>query len=64
MSGFIKGVDRNQATLLPDRLEDWIGEDRLVKVIALFMGELNRADPGFTRASHAQTGRPGSVASC
>ncbi|KAA0909541.1 hypothetical protein FLO80_21175, partial [Aquicoccus porphyridii] len=29
MSGFIGGVDRDQVTLFPERLEDWIGEDHL-----------------------------------
>ncbi|MEQ5870370.1 hypothetical protein J4E08_10730, partial [Sagittula sp. NFXS13] len=27
MSGYIEGVDREQTTLFPDRLEDWICED-------------------------------------
>jgi hypothetical protein len=28
MAGFIEGVDRGQSALFPDRLDDWIGEDR------------------------------------
>ncbi len=35
MSGFIEGVGRDQVTLFPERLEDWIGEDRLVRMSRL-----------------------------
>jgi len=59
MSGFIEGVDRDQVTLFPDRVEDWIDEDSLVRVVDLFVDELDLADLGFARASHARTGRPG-----
>lgn len=31
MSGFIEGIDRKQTTLFPDRVEDWIGQDHLVR---------------------------------
>jgi hypothetical protein len=27
MSGYIEGISRDQVTLFPDRLEDWIDED-------------------------------------
>ena len=33
MSGYIEGVDREQVTLFPERLEDWICEDHPVRVI-------------------------------
>ena len=33
MAGFIEGVDRGQLVLVPDRLDDWIGEDSLVSVV-------------------------------
>ena len=59
MSGFIEGVDRDQVTLFPDRLEDWIDEDHLVRVVDLFVDQLDLVDLGFTRAAHARTGRPG-----
>ena len=32
MKRYIEGIDRNQSTLFPDRLEDWIGEDNPVRV--------------------------------
>ena len=59
MAGFIEGVDRDQVTLSPDRLEDWIDEDHLVRVVDLFVDQLELAGLGFTRAAHARTGRPG-----
>lgn len=33
MAGFIEGVDRGQSVLFPDRLDDWIGEDSLVRIV-------------------------------
>jgi transposase len=59
MSGFIECVDRDQVTLFPDRLEDWIDEDHLVRVVDLFVDQLDLVDLGFARAPHARTGRPG-----
>ena len=59
MSGFIEGTDRGQATLFPDRLEDWVGEDNPVRVIDLFVDEIDLAELGFVRTVPAQTGRPG-----
>ena len=40
MTGFIEGVHRGQAALLPVRLEDWTGEDSL-RVVDLFVDELS-----------------------
>jgi len=45
--------------LFPDRLEDWIGEDHVVRVVDLFVDTLDLAGLGFARAVHARTGRPG-----
>lgn len=59
MSGFIKGVNRGQATLFPECLEDWIGEDNLVRVVDLFVDELDFASLGFHHHAAARTGRPG-----
>lgn len=59
MSGFIEGVDRDQVILFPDRLEDWVGEDRLVRVVDLFVDQLDLAGPGFPRAAHARPRRQG-----
>ncbi|WP_423211826.1 IS1182 family transposase [Paracoccus yeei] len=59
MSGFIDGANRDQTTLFPERLEDWIGEDHLVRVVDLFVDELDLAALGFHRHAAARTGRPG-----
>jgi transposase len=59
MSGYIEGTDRSQATLFPDRLEDWIDEDSPVRVIDLFVDEIDLGEIGFLRTAPAQTGRPG-----
>jgi len=56
MSGFIEGIDREQVTLFPDRLEDWIGEDHLVRVVDLFVEELDLQVLGFERCVPARTG--------
>lgn len=49
MSGFIAGIDRDQTTLFPERLEDWIHQDHLVRVVDLFVDELDLAALGFVR---------------
>jgi transposase len=59
MAGYIEGTDRGQITLFPDRLEDWIGEDNPVRVIDLFVNEIDLAELGFGRTDPATTGRPG-----
>ncbi len=64
MSRFIEGFGRSQATLFPERLEDWIAEDNPVRVIDLFVGELALYDLGFARVQPSSTGRPGYHPSC
>lgn len=59
MSGFIEGVAGGQRVLFPDWLEDWIDENHLVRVVDLFIDELDLAELGFVRALHTYTGRPG-----
>ena len=59
MAGFIEGIDRGQSTLLPERLEDWVGEDHLVRIVDLFVEELDLSGLGFERTTPARTGRPG-----
>ena len=59
MSGYIEGAERSQTTLFPDRLEDWIDEDNPVRVIDLFVDEIDLEEIGFLRTAPARTGRPG-----
>lgn len=58
MSGFIEGEDRSQATLFPERIDDYITEDSAVRVIDVFVDELDLSGLGFKTAPEA-TGRPG-----
>ena len=48
MKRFVEGVDRGQRTLLPECLEDWIGEDNPVRVIDVFVEELDLGGLGLT----------------
>ncbi len=59
MKRFIEGVDRSQSTLFPDRLEDWIGDDNPVRVVDVFVDELDLGGLGFGRVEPRATGRPG-----
>ncbi len=47
MRRFVEGVDRQQSTLFPECLEDWICEDNPVRVIDVFIDELDLADLRF-----------------
>ena len=47
MSGFIVGEDRTQATLFPERLDDYIAEDSAVRVIGVFIDDLDISGLGF-----------------
>jgi transposase len=58
MRRFVAGVDRGQGTLFPERLEDWIGEDNAVRVIDVFVEELDLAELGFSGVDPEATGRP------
>src|SRR3712207_390764 len=59
MAGYVEGADRNQATLFPDRLDDFVGADNPVRVVDAFVDALDLRELGFTRAAPASTGRPG-----
>src|SRR5215469_4307949 len=58
MKRFVEGVDRGQSTLFPECLEDWIIEDNPVRVIDVFVGELDLGDLGFGGVDPEATGRP------
>ena len=59
MKRYIEGVNRDHRTLFPDSLEDWVDEDNPVRVIDVFVDELNLRGLGFDRAEPEATGRPG-----
>ena len=58
MKRFVEGLDRGQSTLFPECLEDWIGEDNPVRVIDVFVDELDLAELGFSGVDPEMTGRP------
>ncbi len=57
MTDFIEGEARTQATLFPERLDDYITEENPVRVIDVFIDSLNLSDLGF-KIIPAITGRP------
>jgi transposase len=57
MSGFIEGEDRNQATLFPERIDDYVAEDSPVRVVDVFIDDLDISGLGFRTEPNA-TGRP------
>lgn len=58
MKRFIEGEDRNQVTLLPECLDDFVDEDNPVRLIDAFVDELDLVALGFERMEPALTGRP------
>jgi transposase len=58
MKRFVEGEDRRQATLLPDSLEDYVTEDNPVRVIEVFIDELDLGALGFAGVVPEATGRP------
>ena len=47
MHRFVDGEDRMQPALLPHSLEDYVGEENPVRVIEVFIDELDLAALGF-----------------
>ncbi len=58
MKRFVEGVDRDQSTLFPECLEDWVAEDNAVRVIEAFAEGLDLGDLGFSGVDPQATGRP------
>ena len=58
MRRFVEGVDREQSTLFPECLEDWVCEDNPVRAIDVFVGGLDLAELGFGGVDPEATGRP------
>ena len=57
MTRFVQGGDRGQSTLLPEALDDWVGDDNPVRVIDAFVDALDLSALGFD-VTPAATGRP------
>ena len=58
MKRFVEGVDRGQSTLFPECLDDWIDEDNPVRVIDVFVDELDLGALDFGGVDPKATGRP------
>jgi transposase len=59
MSHQITGQGRNQVTLFPEVLDDFVNAENPVSVIDAFVDELNLASLGFNKVTPKNTGRPG-----
>lgn len=59
MSGFIAGKSRQQTTLLPPSLDDYVDDENPVRAVDVFVDELDLVALGFDRVESAATGRPG-----
>lgn len=55
---YIEGTPRNQSSLFPESLEDFVPEDHPVRVIDAFIERLDMAGQGFTGAQNQIMGRP------
>src|ERR1700745_1940892 len=58
MKGFAQGADRQQTTLLPECLDDWVSESNPVRAVDVFVEALDLRDLGFEGVDPAATGRP------
>jgi transposase len=58
MRRFVQGRDRTQGILLPEQLDDYVTENNPVRVIDVFVDELDLGKIGFASVNPAETGRP------
>jgi transposase len=54
----VEGQGRRRVTLLPVRLGDFIAEDNTVRIVDVFINELDLVGSGFDGAEPALAGRP------
>jgi transposase len=65
MKRFVEGTDRGQSTLFPEHLEDWIDENNPVRVVDVFVEELDLGELGFDGvAPEARPGGPVIILRC
>ncbi|BFG75606.1 IS1182-like element ISPa22 family transposase [Paraburkholderia terrae] len=58
MKRFVEGDDRKQVALLPECVDDYIGQDNPVRIVDVFVDELDLTTLGFNGTTPAITGRP------
>ena len=59
MAGFVEGIGREQSTLFPARLDDYVAEDNPVRAVDVFVDNLDLDKLGFVRVQSLSIGRPG-----
>jgi transposase len=59
MAGFVEGIGREQSTLFPARLDDYVAEDNPVRAVDVFVDNLDIDKLGFVRSQPLDVGRPG-----
>ena len=59
MGRFVEGEDRRQGVLLPEYLDEYVSEENPVRVIDVFVDELDLGALGFGGVVPEATGRPG-----
>ncbi len=62
MAGFVEGVRREQSTLFPAQLEDYVAEDNPVRAVDVFVDGLDLDKLGFLRVQ-ALVRRPARIPS-
>jgi transposase len=58
MKRFVQGESRTQSTLLPESLDDYVADTNPVRVVDVFVDELDLGKLGFEGVAPASTGRP------
>ncbi|MGB5628945.1 MAG: IS1182 family transposase [Woeseiaceae bacterium] len=58
MKRFVEGVDRDQASIFPECLEDFVAEDNPVRVVDAYVEALDLGELGFSTVEPKVTGRP------
>lgn len=58
MKRFVEGVDRSQAVMFPERLDDYVHEENPVRVVDTFVDALDLSALGFGTVDRAGGGRP------
>src|ERR1019366_5923899 len=58
MKRYVEGENRAQSTLFPESLEDYIAEDNPVRVVDVFVDELDLKQLGLDGAEPEAPGRP------
>lgn len=56
--GYKTGTDRNQITFMPDRLDDYVSEDNICRIIDAFVDRLDQKEIPFKYSEPKATGCP------